>query len=142
MKAKTLLLLLLTLGLISNARADLIYLAKVDFSGKIFNDILTLRSLPRPGRLIPPLDPKMANGTFTSPGNFTTKVHAVQKIMWSYLYNMEIAGETVENGNPLSFRILVHMDDATEESFSGTIFGEEGGTEFEGKVTLTLLHKD
>lgn len=75
-----------------SSSAELVYLAKVNFGGKIFNDIITLSE--------PIGHSKSINGSLTVPGVFTTKFVGVKKVSFE-TPNLEFQTTAIEKGKKI-----------------------------------------
>ena len=127
---------IVVLGLVlsSVSHAELVYLAKVNFNGTIFNDILVLESELK--------DKVKVNGSLSVPGVFTTQFIGRR----SYTKSPSIFFKTtaIENGNEITIEGFLEGSSISNKNLTGylDVYLNEGKEKVRAELNAELIYKD
>ena len=129
--------LIIVLGFMSSSigQAELVYLAKVDFAGTIFNDLLVLDSF---------IDEKpQTKGSLTVPGQFTTRFLG-QRNYYKASPNISFSTTAIENGKEITIKGYIEEDLFTNEILTGylDVYLNRGKDVVRAELSAELIYKD
>ncbi len=126
--------ILLGLVVSSVSQAELVYLAKVNFAGTMFNDILVLESSLK--------DKLIIKGSLTVPGAFTTNFEGRRGYKADPSINFKTTA--IENGKEIIIEGYIEGSYFSDDKLTGylDVYLDEGKKKVRAELSAELIYED